>query len=69
MKHLIMRYDFSGSDQTHRLNSFPDFGRNIIFNDHSDHNRYLTMFPMIKEANSEFIPVGSFIQRILMPDY
>jgi hypothetical protein len=52
MKHLILRYDYSGSDQSHTADSFSVLRHNIIKNDHSDHNRYLGMQPMIKKPTA-----------------
>lgn len=52
MKHLILRYDFPGSDQNHPVNFFPVFRRNIIFDYRSGHNRYSGMFPIMKKPTA-----------------
>lgn len=66
MKQAILRYDFSESDQNHVVKSFPFSGTNRINNYQSDHNRHSGMLSDEKKANSKFVPVGFFIQGILM---
>jgi|GEM_PF-5060534 len=64
MKQLILQYDYSGCDQNHPVNSFFIFRHSNKINHYPDRNRYSDQLPMLKKANSEFIPVGFFIPGI-----